>query len=305
MGVEGILISKFQYIVLLILTTRENIFIYTVLSLTHTHSLSLSLSLSFPYSVYDRFGIIRDILQNHLLQVLTLFAMEPPENDDADSIRDAKVEVLENMEIISLDDCLLGQYDGYSDDSTIENKDTNCPTYAALRCWIHTPRWEGVPFILQAGKALDEKLCEVRATFKPAKTLASVQSVSKKIEPSELVLRLQPNPAIELHNNTKIPGLSTSPMKSKMTMSYEDIPDLSNPDAYTRLLLSVMRGDQGSFVRDDELRRSWEIFTPLLHAIDDTGVRPLPYKPTSKGPEERAKWMEKMSKSTSPLQSSL
>ncbi|MGK3744455.1 MAG: glucose-6-phosphate 1-dehydrogenase, partial [Bacillariaceae sp.] len=275
--------------------------IFLFVPFSHAHTISLSLS----YFTYDRFGIIRDILQNHLLQVLTLFAMEPPENDDADSIRDAKVEVLKNMEIISLDDCLLGQYDGYSDDPTIENKDTNCPTYAALRCWIHTPRWEGVPFILQAGKALDENLCEVRATFKPAKTLPAVQSVSKKIEPSELVLRLQPNPAIELYNNTKIPGLSTSPMKSKMTMSYEDIPDLSNPDAYTRLLLSVMRGDQGSFVRDDELRRSWEIFTPLLHAIDDTGVRPLPYKPRSKGPDERAKWMKRMSKSTSSLQSSL
>jgi len=254
---------------------------------------------------FDQFGIIRDILQNHLLQVLTLFAMEPPEDDDADSVRDAKVEVLKNMQIIVLNDCLLGQYDGYADDPTIENKDTNCPTYAALRCWVDTPRWKGVPFILQAGKALDEKLCEVRVQFKPVTTLASVRSFSKEIEPSELVLRLQPNPALELHNNIKSPGLSMSPMKTKMVMNYEDIPDLSNPDAYTRLLLSVMRGDQGSFVRDDELRRSWEIFTPLLHAIDDTGVRPLPYEPKSTGPEERSKWMERMSKSAPSLQSSL
>merc|ERR1711862_710877 len=124
------------------------------------------------------------------------------------------------------------------------------------------------------------------------------------LSPSELVLRLQPNPALELHNNIKTPGLSFQPMKGIMKMNYEDIPDLSNPDAYTRLLRSVMRGDQGSFVRDDELRRSWEIFTPLLHSIDDTGVRPLPYKPSSKGPKERAKWMEIMSKSA-PIQSSL
>ena len=100
-------------------------------------------------------------------------------------------------------------------------------------------------------------------------------------------------------------GLSMTPIKTKMTMNYEDIPNLSNPDAYTRLLLSVMRGDQGSFVRDDELRRSWEIFTPLLHAIDDTGVRPLPYKPQSKGPDERTKWMKTVSKSNQSIQSSL
>jgi glucose-6-phosphate 1-dehydrogenase len=254
---------------------------------------------------FDQFGIIRDILQNHLLQVLTLFAMEPPENDDADSVRDAKVEVLKNMDIISLEDSLLGQYDGYSDDPTIENKDTNCPTYAALRCWVHTPRWEGVPFILQAGKALNEKLVEVRVQYKPSTTLAPIQSYAKNLEPSELVLRLQPNPALELINNIKSPGLSFLPMASKMSMNYEDMPNLSNPDAYTRLLLSVMRGDQGSFVRDDELRRSWEIFTPLLHAIEDTGVRPMPYKPTSMGPEERSEWMKAMKNSGKPLQSSL
>jgi len=254
---------------------------------------------------FDQFGIIRDILQNHLLQVLTLFAMEPPESDDADAVRDAKVEVLKHMDIITLEDCLLGQYDGYSDDPTIENKETNCPTYAAIRCWIHTPRWEGVPFILQAGKALDEKLVDVKARFRSPKTMKSVQSFSKKLEPSELVLRLQPNPALELHNNIKTPGLSFQPMKGKMTMNYEEIPDLSNPDAYTRLLLSVMRGDQGSFVRDDELRRSWEIFTPLLHSIDDTGVRPQPYKQKSTGPDDLAKWMDLMMKSGSSLKSSL
>ena len=252
-----------------------------------------------------RFGIIRDILQNHLLQVLTIFAMEPPESDDADTIRDAKVEVLKHMDIITLEDCLLGQYDGYADDPTIENKETNCPTYAAIRCWIHTPRWEGVPFILQAGKALDEKLVDVKARFKSPSTLSSIQRFSKKVEPSELVLRLQPNPALELYNNIKTPGLSFQPMRAKMTMNYEkDIPDLKNPDAYTRLLLSVMRGDQGSFVRDDELRRSWEIFTPLLHAIDDTGVRPQPYQQKSQGPTDLAKWMDVMTKPAS-LQSSL
>ncbi|VEU34618.1 unnamed protein product [Pseudo-nitzschia multistriata] len=254
---------------------------------------------------FDQFGIIRDILQNHLLQVLTLFAMEPPESDDADSIRNAKVEVLKNMDIITLEDCLLGQYDGYTDDPTIENKDTNCPTYAAIRCWIHTPRWEGVPFILQAGKNLNEKLVDVRARFKPARSLKSVQSFSKSLEHSELVLRLQPNPSLELHNNIKTPGLSFSPMKGKMVMNYEDMPNLSNPDAYTRLLLAVMRGDQGSFVRDDELRRSWEIFTPLLHTIEDSGVKPLPYKPKSTGPEDLADWMKVMSKSDASLKSSL
>lgn len=251
---------------------------------------------------FDNFGIIRDILQNHLLQVLSVVAMEPPLGEDGDSIRNAKVKVLENMDPISLDDVMLGQYDGYSDDPTIENKETNCPTYAAIRCWIHTPRWEGVPFIMQAGKALDEKLCEVRVRFKPPTTLKAIgSSNATKLCSNELVFRLQPNPSLELHNNIKTPGLSSNPMTSVMKMNYEEIPNLSNPDAYTRLLLDVLRGKQGSFVRDDELRRSWELFTPLLHAIERDNVRPKPYKYGSKGPADLPNWLEEMGKFKDPL----
>lgn len=245
---------------------------------------------------FDNYGIIRDILQNHLLQVLTVFAMEPPEADDGDSIRNAKTAVLNAMDPILLEDSLLGQYDGYTDDPTITNKDTNCPTYASLRCWIHTPRWEGVPFILEAGKAMDDKLVEVRVRFKTPTTLQSVRAQVKKLAPNELVMRLQPNPSIELHGNLKTPGLASSPMPSAMTMNYEDIPNLSNPDAYTRLLLDVLRGKKGSFVRDDELRRSWEIFTPILHAIERDGVRPKPYKYGTSGPVGTEAWKEEMGK---------
>lgn len=251
---------------------------------------------------FDNFGIIRDILQNHLLQVLSVVAMEPPLGEDGDSIRNAKVKVLENMDPISLEDVMLGQYDGYSDDPTIENKETNCPTYAAIRCWIQTPRWEGVPFIMQAGKALDEKLCEVRVRFKPPTTLKAIGITNAtKLCSNELVFRLQPNPSLELHNNIKTPGLSSNPMTSVMKMNYEEIPNLSNPDAYTRLLLDVLRGKQGSFVRDDELRRSWELFTPLLHAIERDNVRPKPYKYGSKGPADLPNWLEEMGKFKDPL----
>lgn len=238
--------------------------------------------------------------------------MEPPESDDGDSIRNAKAEVLKNMDPIKLEDVLLGQYEGYADDPTIQNKDTNCPTYAALRCWVHTPRWEGVPFLLQAGKAMDEKVVEVRVRFKTPTTLASVRAQAKKLHPNELVLRLQPKPSLELHTNIKTPGLANSPMAGVMKMDYEEIPNLSNPDAYTRLLLDVLRAKQGSFVRDDELRRSWELFTPLLHSIERDGVRPSPYKYGSNGPVGRDEWFEEMGTFkeggkpvVTPLQSSL
>lgn len=255
---------------------------------------------------FDHYGIIRDILQNHLLQVLALVAMEPPQGDDGDAIRDAKTQVLKNMDPLSLDDVLLGQYHGYSDDPTIpiENKDTNCPTYCAIRCQIHTPRWEGVPFILQAGKALDEQLCEVRIRFKPPKSLYAVQTQAKKLQANELVMRLQPDPALEMTTNIKTPGLANSPIQTSLSMNYktlETVPGKREPDAYTRLLLDVLRGRQGSFVRDDELERSWELFTPLLHQIERDNIPPHPYHYGSKGPSSRDAWMTKMGVYETPI----
>ena len=121
---------------------------------------------------FDKYGIIRDILQNHLLQVLTLMAMEPPTSfvgpNASKGVRDAKVNVLNAIEPIRLGDVVLGQYEGYADDPTIENKDTNTPTFAMIRLMINTPRWHGVPFILKAGKALNERKAEMRIQFKDA-----------------------------------------------------------------------------------------------------------------------------------------
>jgi glucose-6-phosphate 1-dehydrogenase len=249
---------------------------------------------------FDHYGIIRDILQNHLLQVLTLVAMEPPADHSGDSMRDAKTNVLKAIQPIDLEkDVRLGQYDGYADDETIKNKDTNCPTYAAIRCWIDTPRWKGVPFIMQAGKAMDDGVCEVRIRFRaPSSTIHTIRPPSRQaLETNELVMRLQPNPVLEMKTNIKTPGLSGIPMPAKLSLSYNELiegPDAvgNNPDAYTRLLLDVLRGRNGSFVRDDELHRSWEIFTPLLHLIEQENVRPESYQYGSEGPSGIAKWLE-------------
>jgi glucose-6-phosphate 1-dehydrogenase len=121
---------------------------------------------------FDQFGIIRDILQNHLLQVLTLLAMETPTMVDGPgagkAIRDAKVAVLNAINPIKMSDVVLGQYEGYADDPTISDKETNTPTFATIRLFINTPRWHGVPFILKAGKALNERKSEIRVQFKDA-----------------------------------------------------------------------------------------------------------------------------------------
>ena len=225
-----------------------------------------------------------------------LIAMEPPLIADgveaSDFIRDAKHRVLMAMPVIQLEDCLLGQYDGYTNDETIKNKDTNTPTYAAIRCFVNSPRWAGVPFIMQAGKALDERKCEVRIQFREPPA-AHAMFPNRQLPRNELVMRLQPDPAIYMTTNMKSPGFANEPTAVPVGVDYKSISN-ENPDAYTRLILDVLRGRQGSFVRGDELRRSWEIFTPLLHKIENEDVRPLPYTYGSEGPVERDEFLKKV-----------
>lgn len=257
---------------------------------------------------FDQYGIIRDIIQNHLLQVLSLLTMESPievEGPEAGNhIRDAKVHVLKSIPPVTLSDCLLGQYEGYTNDSTIENKSSNCPTFAAIRCFINTPRWHNVPFIFTAGKALDERKVDIRVQFKEAP--AAVSMLGTKCPHNELVMTLQPKEEIYMKTNIKSPGFSSMPIQTSMSMNYHnefDMADSNNsPDAYSRLILDVMRGKHGSFVRDDELKRSWEIFTPLLKEIDEKQVQPVIYKYGSAGPDMLQDFIKEMGGYVTPTE---
>jgi len=239
---------------------------------------------------FDEFGIIRDILQNHLLQVLTVLTMERPVSFSAEDIRDEKVKVLRAIPPIEQADTLLGQYvaandkPGYLDDNTVPPNSV-CPTFAATTLWIHNPRWEGVPFILKAGKALNESKVEVRIQFKDV-----TQGIFKDVARNELVIRIQPNEAVYLKLNLKTPGLYTRAVPTEMDLTYKNrFQEVKIPEAYEALLLDTLRGDRSNFVRHDELYFAWEIFTPILHWIDGRdGPRPIPapYPYGSRGPQE-------------------
>jgi glucose-6-phosphate 1-dehydrogenase len=227
---------------------------------------------------FDRYGIIRDIFQNHLLQLLTLVAMDMPEKSCATKLRNAKLEILRKIPVINLEDCLFGQYEGYKDDSSIENRDTVTPTYACIRTWVHNETWRNVPFVLEAGKALNDRLCEIRLHFRGV----------KNGQPNSLVLRLQPVPTIFLTANVKTPGFSYNPVSARMQVDYGQA---LMPDAYTRLLLDVLRGKQANFVRDDELLASWKIFTPILNQTEQLNIVPEPYMRGSTGPDKRVEFL--------------
>ncbi|CAG8704984.1 5939_t:CDS:2, partial [Gigaspora margarita] len=156
----------------------------------------------------------------------------------------------------------------------------NCPTYAAATLWINNEHWEGVPFILKCGKALNEQQTEIRVQFQHVPG-----NVFKNAPRNELVIRVQPNEAVYMKMTNKLPGLSMDTVISELDLTYQRrFSDLKIPDAYEALILDVLKGDHSNFVRDDELDAAWKIFTPILHKIDNEKLKPDPYAYGSRGP---------------------
>ncbi|CAN6238550.1 unnamed protein product [Urochloa humidicola] len=240
---------------------------------------------------FDQYGIIRDIIQNHLLQVFCLVAMEKPVSLKPEHIRDEKVKVLQSVEPINHEEVVIGQYDGYKDDPTVPD-DSNTPTYASIVLRVHNERWEGVPFILKAGKALNSRKAEIRVQFKD---VPGDIFKCKKQGRNEFVIRLQPSEAMYMKLTVKKPGLEMATEQSELDLSYGmRYQDVKIPEAYERLILDTIRGDQQHFVRRDELRAAWEIFTPLLHDIDAGKLKSVSYEPGTRGPREADEMSRRM-----------
>ncbi|CEM02434.1 unnamed protein product [Vitrella brassicaformis CCMP3155] len=220
---------------------------------------------------FDKVGIIRDVMQNHLLQMLTLVAMERPASLLDEDIRDEKVKVLKQIGPIKTEHVVLGQYTrsedgktpGYKDDPGVP-ADSQCPTFATLVMFINNERWAGVPFIMKAGKALEERMAEVRIQLKDVPG-----GLFGELARNELVIKVQPNESVYLKIYGKQPGLSNEVVQTELDLSLHDRFDIDRlPDAYERLSLDCLNGDKRNFVRTDELREAWRIFTPMLHTID-------------------------------------
>ncbi|KAK7381017.1 hypothetical protein VNO78_33541 [Psophocarpus tetragonolobus] len=235
---------------------------------------------------FDEYGIIRDIIQNHLLQVFCLIAMEKPVSLKPEHIRDEKVKVLQSVLPIKDDEVVLGQYEGYRDDPTVP-KNSNTPTFATVILRVDNERWEGVPFILKAGKALNSRKADIRIQFKD---VSGDIFKSKNQGRNEFVIRLQPSEAIYMKLTVKQPGLEMQTVQSELDLSYRQrYQGTTIPEAYERLILDTIRGDQQHFVRRDELKASWEIFTPVLHRIEKGEFKSTPYKRGTRGPAEADK----------------
>lgn len=244
---------------------------------------------------FDNYGIIRDIMQNHLLQILALFAMETPVSLDAEDIRNEKVKVLRSMRPLQLEDVVVGQYkghskggktyQGYTDDPTVP-QDSLTPTFAAAALFIDNARWDGVPFLMKAGKALHTKGAEVRVQFRHVPGNLYKRNFGTDLDKAtnELVLRVQPDEAIYLKINNKVPGLGMRLDRSNLNLLYSARYSKEIPDAYERLLLDAVAGERRLFIRSDELDAAWSLFTPLLKELEEKKIAPELYPYGSRGP---------------------
>jgi glucose-6-phosphate 1-dehydrogenase len=240
---------------------------------------------------FDQFGIIRDVMQNHLLQILALTAMEPPAALDSHAVRNAKVALLSAMPPLAPENLIVGQYvaapgatagPGYVEEPGVP-RDSCTPTYASAVLEIRNDRWRGVPFMIAAGKAVDRRVNEIRVRFRaPARSLFG--AAHGGVLADEMVIRVQPDEALDLRIMNKVPGLRMLLRQTDLNLRYQAAFDAAIPDAYECLLLDVLRGDRSLFIRADELAAAWDVFTPALHALEAERVRPEPYVRGSRGP---------------------
>jgi glucose-6-phosphate 1-dehydrogenase len=234
---------------------------------------------------YDKAGVLRDMFQNHLLQLLTLTAMEPPAIFEADALRDEKVKVLRAVRPGARG--VRGQYRGYRDEPGVA-ANSRTPTYATLQLLVDNWRWRDVPFYLRSGKRLAAKTTEAAIRFKCVPHLMFPRSAGAEITPNILSLCLQPDEGIHLRFEAKEPGAGMRTRSVDMEFHYaEDFGATALPDAYERLLLDAMQGDASLFARADEIELAWGLIDPILASWERPDASPLAfYEPGSWGPAE-------------------
>ena len=255
---------------------------------------------------YEEAGVVRDMFQNHLLQLLALTAMEPPASMTADAVRDEKVKVLQSLRWLRGEEidhaAVRAQYSaglsddekvvGYRDEADVAKASTT-PTYAAVRFYVDNWRWTGVPFFLRSGKRMPRRVSEIAVQFREPPVLMFRHETREQIAANVLTLRIQPNEGVSLSFQVKAPGAvyqlsrGTEVAPVAMDFTYTDAFGDANPPAYETLLLDVMLGDATLFTRSDEVEAAWHVIDPIIDQWEKHPPRKMPTYPSgSWGPRE-------------------
>ncbi|MEL6235576.1 MAG: glucose-6-phosphate dehydrogenase [Pseudomonadota bacterium] len=243
---------------------------------------------------YDRSGAMRDMIQNHLMQLLCLTAMEPPARFEADAVRDEKLKVIRALQPIGPGEVdrltVRGQYranaEGGSYAEDAENPQTRTESYVALNVAVENWRWSGTPFYLRTGKRLRARLSEIAVVFRDPPHSIFPRSATQ-LRGNALIIRLQPDEGITLRMTIKEPGPGGMRLTEvPLDMSFADTVGAGLPDAYERLIMDVIRGDQTLFMRGDEVEAAWRWTDPIIAAWEDGSQPPTAYDPGGSGPED-------------------
>ncbi len=238
---------------------------------------------------YEEAGVVRDVVQNHLLQLLALVAMEPPSKYDSVAVRDEKVKVFRAMESLEPHHVVMGQYvargsmKSYREEEGV-NSDSRQATYSAAKFTINNWRWSGVPFYMRSGKRMPDKSTEIVLRLKTPPHVPF--NVPKDFKADRLVMRLVPNEGISLRFNAKEPGRGEDMKRVSMNFFYDKEFSRPNPEAYETLLLDSMIGDATLFMRADEVEAQWRIVDPMLKWWEASDAEPAFYAAGSWGPKE-------------------
>ena len=242
-------------------------------------------------SYYDKSGAIRDMVQNHMMQLLCLIAMEAPYHFDPDAVRDEKLKVIRALQPVAADEIVRGQYQGRKGDGYLkdaENPDSRTESYVALKVQIANWRWQGTPFYLRTGKKLRGRASEIAITFKEPPH--SIFDDAEGWRENQLVIRLQPDEGMNLKVMIKEPGPGGMRLTQvPLDMSFADAlgdDGTDMPDAYERLIMDVIRGNQTLFMRGDEVEAAWAWTDPIINAWEARTDRPQAYDEGSSGPED-------------------
>jgi len=245
---------------------------------------------------YESAGVLRDMFQNHLLQLLMVTAMEAPVRFEATAVRNEKVKVLEAIPVLGPDAALAagirGQYRGYLEEPGVAPA-SQTATFGAIRLEIDNWRWQGVPFYLRSGKAMSCRTTQIVIGFRqpPLELFAAGRRTFHR-EPNRLVIQIQPAEGIQLHFYTKVPGAGMRLRLTDLEFSYSREFAGRLPEAYEPLLLDVLEGDASLFARADEVEQSWQIIDPFVAGWASAGLPPIPvYEPGEWGPLASFEWM--------------
>ena len=259
-------------------------------------TVSESVDVGLRAGYYDQSGVMRDMFQNHLFQLLALTAMEPPASLQADAIRNEKVKVLSAIRPIRLTDTVRAQYTGYWDAEGVA-ADSQTPTYAALKLFIDNWRWKGVPFYLRSGKALAGKTSEIAIQFQAPPDVMFDLSGKSSFTPNAISICIQPDEGIHLKFESKVPDSARESRSVNMDFHFRDeFDDVVLPDAYERLLLDALKSDASLFTRSDGIQAAWNRIDPIMQGwADSPEASPLvTYAPGSWGPSEADELLAKV-----------